>query len=375
MIYLDNAATSHPKPKSVYKAVCEALYRGGSAGRGGYKEAIIASSVMYECREKIAQLFNIPSPDRIAFTKNTTEAINMALKGILKGEGLVISHMEHNSVYRPSMKYYREGNEVLIANADKFGYLDFESLEESILSTTKLVCINHVSNVCGSVNDIRRACKIAHKKGAITMVDAAQNAEIIPIDVIKDEIDILVFPGHKGLLGPVGTGGIYIKEGIEFDTIMEGGTGSESESAYMPELMPDRLEYGTQNVVGIAGLLEGVKYILENGEKISGHERELTKKLLENLSVIPNVHIVGNPSTENRVGVVSVYFSHKDVVEVANALADEGICTRAGLHCAVLAHEALGTLKSGTLRFSAGFSNTKEEIDEVSWKLQKILTS
>ena len=207
------------------------------------------------------------------------------------------------------------------------------------------------------------------------MVDAAQSAGIIPIDVIKDEIDILVFPGHKGLLGPVGTGGIYIKEGIEFDTIMEGGTGSESESAYMPELMPDRLEYGTQNVVGIAGLLEGVKYILENGEKISGHERELTKKLLENLSVIPNVHIVGNPSTENRVGVVSVYFSHKDVVEVANALADEGICTRAGLHCAVLAHEALGTLKSGTLRFSAGFSNTKEEIDEVSWKLQKILTS
>lgn len=373
MIYLDNAATSHPKPNTVYKAVSEALKLGGSPGRGGYKEAIISSGILYECREQLSKLFNIPSPDRIAFTKNTTEAINMALKGILKGEGLVISHMEHNSVYRPSMKYYREGNEVLIVSADKDGFIDFTSLEDSILRTTKLVCINHVSNVCGSINDIRKANKIIHKKGALTMIDAAQSAGIIPIDVVKDEIDILAFPGHKGLLGPMGTGGLYIKEGIEIDTIIEGGTGSESESAYMPELMPDRLEYGTQNVIGIAGLLKGVEYVLENGEMIYDHEKNLTKRLLENLSLIRKVHIVGDKTIKNRVGVVSIYFDNKDVVEVSNLLSEEGICTRAGLHCAVLAHEALGTLNRGTLRISVGFNNTIEEIDTVCSKINKIL--
>ncbi|MDP4132543.1 MAG: aminotransferase class V-fold PLP-dependent enzyme [Bacillota bacterium] len=375
MIYLDNAATTWQKPPEVYDAVMYAMKNASSPGRGAYSGARRASDIVFEARERLASLFNIDYPERIAFTCNSTQALNTGLKGIAEsGDTIVISSMEHNSVLRPAYKMKDQGVNLKIVNADKNGIVNPEEIQKALYGGTKLLCLNHASNVCGSVNDIEKIGSMAKKMGVIFMVDVAQSAGTIPIDVKKCNIDILAFPGHKGLLGPQGTGGIYIGEGITLKTLTEGGTGSLSESYYQPDILPDRYESGTLNVPGIAGLSAGCKFILKHGiDSIAKSERELTKMLAEDLSVIPGVKLYGTGDYLNNAAVLSIT-TPMDCVELSGRLNSEyKISTRAGLHCAPLAHKTLGTFESGTTRFSPGIFNTKRDIKQTAYAVEKIL--
>ncbi len=363
LIYLDNAATSFLKPQSVYNAVAAALKSSASPGRGGYKAAVKASETLYAAREALSELFNIASPENIIFTDNATTAINTGLKGIA-GHGIAISKMEHNAVARPAKKLSDSGERVVMIDADSDGFITPEAVER-VLSSSKVgaVCLIHASNVCGSLNDIKSIGEIVKRHNAVFMVDASQSAGCTDIDVEACKIDLLAFPGHKGLLGPQGTGGLYIREGLTLGTLTEGGTGSMSESLLQPDIMPDRFESGTQNVPGIAGLYEGVRFVKKVGAAAIGEkERYLSKILAEDLSSIEGVRVCGKPGSGASVGVVSVT-TRLGSVELADMLAkDYSIAVRAGLHCAPLAHRSLGTLESGTVRFSPGFFTTKENV-------------
>jgi len=367
---MDNAATSWPKPKAVYQEMINCMkYYGANPGRSGHRMSIMASEKIYECRENIARLFNIPNPLCVSFTGNTTEAINMGIKGCLKkGDHVIITGMEHNSVLRPIKKMEMTGDiSCTIVDADQEGFVSVKDTVKSIQNNTKLIVVTHASNVCGTVNPVHEIGKIARERNILFMVDAAQTAGILPIDVQSMNIDILAFPGHKGLLGPQGTGGLYVREGLVLDTIKEGGTGSNSEEPYQPDFVPDRYESGTLNTPGIAGLNEGVKYILKNGqEEIRQYEKELTLYLLEGLYSIKKVKLYGTSDIEKRVGVISLNIDGKDSVEVCNILDEQyQIASRGGLHCSYLAHKTLQTLETGTLRLSIGCFNTKKEIDKV----------
>lgn len=363
MIYLDNAATSFLKPRSVHDAVAAALRSSASPGRGGYKEAVKASETLYAAREALCGLFNIASPENIIFTDNATTAINIGIKGIA-GHGIAISKMEHNAVARPAKKLSDSGEKIVMIDSDSDGFITPEAVEK-VLSSSKVgaVCLIHASNVCGSLNDIKAIGEKVKKHDAIFMVDASQSAGCTDIDVQECNIDLLAFPGHKGLLGPQGTGGLYIREGIKLDTLTEGGTGSMSESLMQPDIMPDRFESGTQNVPGIAGLCEGVRFVKKMGASAIGEkERYLAKILAEDLASIDTVRVYGRPGSADSVGVVSIT-TRLGSVELADMLArNYSIAVRAGLHCAPLAHRALGTFESGTVRFSPGFFTTKENV-------------
>jgi len=283
--------------------------------------------------------------------------------------------MEHNSVLRPVKKLEKTiGISISIADADKCGIVSVDNIKKCIKKNTKLIVMTHASNVFGSINPIEEIGRLARKRKIIYMVDAAQTAGVIPIDVQKMNIDILAFPGHKGLLGPQGTGGLYVRENLLLDTIKEGGTGSVSEDPYQPEFVPDRYESGTLNTPGIAGLNEGIKYILETGlNEIMRHERELTLRLLEGLYSIPKVKVYGTNEIEKRVGVVSINIKNRDCIEVCELL-DEiyEIACRGGLHCAYLAHKSMKTLEKGTVRLSIGCFNTKNDIDSVLYAINHI---
>ncbi len=363
MIYLDNAATTFLKPKCVREAVVRAFNTMSSPGRGGYIFAKRASEQIYEAREVLSVLFNISSPERIVFTDNATTAINTALKGLIgRYDKLLISKMEHNAVARCSKTLENEGAYLRFIEADEDGYINVSEAKKALDEKVKVLCLIHASNVSGSLNDIESIGKEAHKNGALFMVDAAQSAGAVKIDVIKQEIDILAFPGHKGLFGPQGTGGLYIKEGINLKSLTEGGTGSMSEELFQPSVMPDRFESGTLNVPGIAGLCAGVRYILKRGvESIGEKERLDAKMLAEDLSVIKDVKVYGNPGSKESVGVVSIS-TPLDSMELAQKLSQHGICVRAGLHCSPLAHKSLGTFETGTVRFSPGIFTTKEQL-------------
>lgn len=369
MIYLDNAATSFPKPKSVLDAVYEYMSEcGASPGRGGYDSAIHSAEILSLCQEEIAKLLSIPSPERIVFTKNSTEAINAAIFGIIKpGDEIIISSMEHNSVMRCAHECTNRGAALKIAHADAKGKVSPESIEHLISHKTRLICVIHASNVTGTVNDIYKIQEIARKHGAYALFDCAQSAGIIPVNA--QNLDMITFSGHKGLLGPMGTGGLYVKEGIELSPLLYGGTGSLSESARMPQIYPDRFHAGTVNAAGIAGLLEGVKFIAREG--VIEKEKEITGYLFDSLSDIPGIII---PGERERSSVVSVIFPGFDSVTVAEKLnLDYSVAVRAGLHCSPMAHRTIGTTATGTVRFSPGFFTEKSHVDYAADALKKIL--
>jgi cysteine desulfurase/selenocysteine lyase len=364
MIYLDNAATTFTKPRQVYEAVVDAMVNNGvNAGRGGYDAAVRANELLFETKERLAALFHIENPERIAFAYNTTHALNMGIKGVLSyGDHVIITSMEHNSVLRPVKEcelHKRISYTVLRAN-DK-GEIDMNSLEKAIRPNTKLICMTHSSNVCGTMMDIYKAAEIAHKHNILFMVDAAQSAGAIDIDGSK--LDLFAFPGHKGLMGPMGTGGLYVREGLTLQTIIEGGTGSLSESVYQPEMMPDRLESGTLNVPAIVGLGQAAKFLLDTGvETVRRQEEALCSYFEERVRAMPGVTVYGSSI---KTAICAMNIEGADCVEVAQMLNDNyDIAVRAGLHCAILAHKTLGTEKTGCVRFSFGYFNTISEVDK-----------
>ncbi len=379
MIYLDNAATSWPKPDSVYTALIKCIKEyGANPGRSGHRMAIKAGEKIFECRENLARLFGIADPLRIVFTINATEAINLAVKGLLaSGDHVIISSMEHNAVVRPLKKLEALGVELSIVKANPDGKVYTEDIAAKIKENTKLLLVTHASNVTGTINNLKSIGRLAKKNKVLFMVDAAQTAGNCPVDVALMNIDLLSFPGHKGLLGPQGTGGLYVREGIVLDTLKEGGTGSLSESPAQPDFSPDRYESGTLNTPGIAGWNEGIKYILETGlVNIQNHEKQLVKQLLEGLGEIRKVKVYGSDNIELRTGVISITVDGKDCHEVCRELDEKyDIAARGGLHCAYLAHETIGTQKTGTVRFGIGFFNTVAEIDKVLEAVKTIASS
>ncbi len=367
MIYFDNGATTFPKPDIVYDAVMKAMKEyGANPGRSGHKLAIRMGREIYETRELLAKLFNIDNPMNIIFTYNCTESLNLAIKGILsKGDHVITSSMEHNSVLRPLFSLEKEGVELTIVNANPEGKIRVEDIVINIKDNTKLIVITHVSNLTGTIMPIEEIGKIAREKGIYFLVDAAQSAGVYDIDVKRMNIDMLAFPGHKGLLGPQGTGGLYIREGLLLKEIKQGGTGSFSHVLDQPDIFPDRYESGTLNGPGIIGLGAGVKYIFNRGiENIRKHEEELTKHFLEGLSKIDKVKIYGPLNEKEQGAVVSINIGNEDSSEISFILDEKyDIQVRPGLHCAPLAHKTIGTFEQGVVRFSFGPFNTHDELD------------
>lgn len=374
MIYLNNAATSWPKPESVYLAVNDYMRNVGvSAGRSGGL-GIKAGQIVYETRELLAELFNITNPTQIAFTANATEAANLGLFGLIKSnDNILTTSMEHNSIARPLRYMQNQGMKVDIIQCNNKGQLNINELAERMQVGT-IVVVSHASNVTGSIVELKRLGQIIKEHKGIFIVDAAQSAGVEAIDVQEMAIDMLFFTGHKSLLGPQGTGGIYVNPNLEIKAIKLGGTGSLSESDEQPKFMPDMLESGTLNTMGIAGLKAGISFIKEMGlENIKKHEVKLTEKLITGLMEIKKVNIYGPRLDENRAAVVSFNIEGKDSGEVAFLLENEfEIISRSGLHCAPWAHKTIGTLETGTIRLSPGIFNTDEEIEATIAAIYKL---
>ncbi|MEY8304786.1 aminotransferase class V-fold PLP-dependent enzyme [Anaerosalibacter bizertensis] len=367
MIYFDNAATSFPKPEVVYESTLEAMKEyGANPGRAGHKLALRAGRGIYEARDVLSRLFNIKNPMNLIFTYNCTDSLNLGIKGLLKkGDHVITTSMEHNSVLRPLKHLEKYGIETTIINGDSKGRINPLDIEKSIKENTKMIIMTHISNLTGTIMPIKEVGEIAKKKDIIYMVDGAQSAGVYDIDVEDMNIDLLAFPGHKGLLGPQGTGGLYIRDGIFLKELKEGGTGSSSDSLYQPDIMPDKYESGTPNAPGIIGLGNGVNYILEKGmNNIREHEENLTEYFIEELLKIDGVKIYGPLDIKEQAPVVSINIRDEDSSEISYILDEEyNIAVRSGLHCAPLAHKTIGTFKQGVIRFSFGVFNTYEEIE------------
>lgn len=366
MIYLDNAATTFPKPKSVYDNVMKAMKEyGANPGRGSHAMAMKGAKIIYETRELLAELFNLEDPMNVIFTSNATDSLNIAIKGILKpGDHVITTTMEHNSVLRPIKELEKFGVENTIVLCKIDGSIDVADIENAIKTNTKLIVTTHASNLTGTIFPIEKIGALCKKHNITYLLDAAQSAGVLDIDVQKYNIGILSVPGHKGLLGPQGTGALLINSDIEIDTIKQGGTGSESSSLYQPNFYPDKLEAGTHNLPGIAGLNSGIKYILNEGTKsIYSHEKELIDIFIKEIRNNKKILIYGPESMENRCGVVPINIFDMDSSEVAYILDSKyNIAIRSGLHCAPLAHKTIGTEKIGAVRFSVGPFNKKSEI-------------
>ena len=375
MIYLDNAATSFPKPSKVYEEVMNCMKNYcANPGRGSHNMAIKSALKVMETRELISEIFNIKSPFNIVFTSNATEALNIAIKGVLnKGDHVISTSIEHNSVLRPLNTMVKNGVEVTIISSDKAGFINPLDIKDEIKLNTKAIIVNHASNVLGSIQDINSIGKIAKKYGLIFIVDASQSAGAISIDVERDNIDLLAFPGHKGLFGPQGIGGLYIKEGIKVKSFKEGGTGSNSNSMEQPNELPDRYESGTLNTPGIAGLSEGLKFIKKIGiENIYKEEMQLMNQLITELKKLDFIKIYGDISLKNRLPVLSINMDGIDASIVGEELNDSEIAVRTGYHCAALIHKVIGTEYRGTVRISPGCFNTPKDIDEFVKAIIKI---
>ena len=365
MIYFDNAATTMRKPDCVVQAVTEAMCSLGNSGRGVHSGALSASRTIYETRAALAQLFGAESPERIAFTANSTQALNIAIKGVLNpGEHVITTALEHNSVLRPLYEMEDLGVQLTILPADPMGNIRCEDLEKEIRCNTKAIVTTHGSNLTGNLLDIGRIGEIAGRHGLIYIVDASQTAGVFDIDVQKMHIDILCFTGHKGLLGPQGTGGIYVREGVAVRPLLSGGSGVQTYLHSHPPQMPTLLEAGTLNGHGIAGLGAAIRYLQETGlDTIRAKEQNLMIAFYEAVREISGITVYGDFSTKNRCAIVSLNIRNYDSGEVSSALSTEyGIATRPGAHCAPLMHKALGTVKQGAVRFSFSHYNTKEEI-------------
>ncbi|HSP47184.1 MAG TPA: aminotransferase class V-fold PLP-dependent enzyme [Clostridiaceae bacterium] len=369
MIYMDNAATSWPKPETVYQAVERTLRQGGgNPGRGSYRMALSAGETLKETRMLCAQLFHAKDPDSISFAYNATTALNLALKGILQpGDHVLTSRMEHNAVARPLKRMEDMGIRTTKVQTSVDSGIDLEALEAAIEAETKLIVCSHVTNVTGTVNPLKEIGALCRRRGILFLVDASQSAGTRAIDVQEMGIDMLAFTGHKGLLGPQGTGGLYLREGLQLQTLIEGGTGSVSESLFQPEKGPSRYESGTQNGPGIAGLGEGIRFLLKEGiETIGKREAFLTDRLLSGFSLLENVRVYGPAPGFPRGNVVSIAIHGFETSDIAMALDQVfEISVRSGLHCAADAHQLLGTADTGGLvRFSPGYFTTEDEIDQ-----------
>lgn len=376
VIYLDNAATSFPKPEEVYEAMLHHMkHFGANPGRSGHKMALEASRSIYRTRELLGELFHINNVMQIIFVSNATEALNLGIKGVLKsGDHVITSSMEHNSILRPIKTLEKIGVENTIIQCNKDGSICPEDIKKAIKSNTKLVVLTHASNVTGTIMPIVEIGKITKEAGILFLVDAAQTAGIYDINVDEMNIDILAMPGHKGLMGPQGTGVLYIREGIEVMHSKEGGTGSRSEDLNQPLMLPDRYESGTPNTPGIVGLGAGVQFILNEGlDKIRNHEKDLTGYFIDQLEKIELVHIYGPKDANKQGAVVSINIGDEDSSEIAyilDKIFDIGI--RPGLHCASMAHKTIGSFEQGTVRFSIGYFNTREDIDKAIEAIKNI---
>lgn len=367
MIYLDNAATTLHKPQQVIDAVVHAMQSMGNCARGTHEEALDAARTVYDARVRLASLFGCPRVDHVAFTANSTEALNMAINGLIDpGDHVISTDLEHNSVLRPLYRLEAEhGAELSFVPADKLGNVDYADFERLMKPNTRAVVCTNASNLTGSVLDIERIAKTAHSHGALVIVDASQTAGCWPIDMKKMGIDVLCFTGHKGLMGPQGTGGICVKEGIEIRPFKVGGSGVQSYSRTHPAEYPTRLEAGTLNGHGIAGLGAAAKFISETGvENIHAKERSLMLRFYEGVKNIEGVTVYGD-FTKDKTAIVALNIRDYESGEVSYELSQGyGIATRPGAHCAPRMHKALGTAEVGAVRFSFSFYNTEEEIDE-----------
>ncbi len=365
MIYLDNAATTFPKPQQVIRAMTDALeHYGANPGRGGHQLALQAGKTVEKCREAAASLLGA-HPDRVIFTRNCTESLNLAIMGTLrKGDEVICSHGEHNAVMRPLERFVSRGEiTVKLLRPDARGLLSPEVLRRSITDRTGLVIICHASNVTGVIQPVRELGAVCREKGVPFLVDAAQTAGVLDITLDSMNADMIALPGHKGLLGPHGTGLLVLGEGVNPEPLILGGTGSASESVRQPDLLPDRYESGTMNLPGIAGLLEGIKYVSRQRAEIHRRESMLNDRLRRQLADVHGLRILGEEYAP-RVAITSVVPEGGDSAALADALDATGIAVRGGLHCAPAMHSYLGTLKSGAVRFSPGPFTTERDIDD-----------
>jgi len=368
MIYLDNAATSWPKPESVYQTMDEFLRtKGGNPGRGSHSLAVAAKETVEETRMLVARLINAPEMERVIFTLNCTDALNLGLKGLLRpGDHVITSCIGHNSLVRPLRKLEQQGIKITrLPPSLEAGVVSAQDIEEAITKDTKLVVVTHASNVNGVIQPVEEYGVVARKYNLIFMVDAAQTAGKYPIDVQAGNIDLLAFSGHKGLFGPPGTGVLYVSDRVNLDSLREGGTGSYSEMEEQPSALPYKYESGTVNSVGISGLGAGLKYIFkESLEGIRTHEQSLIDRLIQGLSNIPGVTLYTAKDRSKQAPVISLNVEGCEPGEVG-AILDQAfdIKVRTGLHCAPAAHKTLGTYPAGTVRLSPGYFNTMEEID------------
>ena len=377
MIYLDNAATSFPKPERIYLEMTRCMRQYcANPGRGGHAMSIESGRAVASARETISSFFSIKNPLQLCFTKNATEALNIAIKGRMSpGAHAITTCMEHNSVMRPLKTLERDiGIRLTVVAGNEFGEIDPDDIKRNIKKNTKMIISTLSSNVNGIIMPVNEIGRIAREAGITFLLDASQGAGSLPVNVEQQYIDLLAFPGHKGLMGPQGTGGLYVREGMALRGFFEGGTGSNSESMYQPDIMPDLFESGTLNTPGIVGLSQGVKYICEKGMKnICDYKYKLTSRLFEGIKDIKGAKLYNKPGKSENSGIVAVNLDGFDSTEVSNILDREfHTATRAGLHCAPIAHKTLGTSGTGLVRFSPGYFNTIGEIDYVIGAMEKI---
>lgn len=375
MIYLDNAATTMHKPQQVIDAVVAAMTSMGNAGRGANEASLSAARIIYDTRDKLAKLFGAENARQIAFTNNSTESLNIAIKGLLNpGDHVITTMLEHNSVLRPLYEMEKMGVRLTIVKSNENGTLDLADIEKEIAEDTKLIICTNGSNLTGNYVDVKAIGELAHKHNVLFAVDASQTAGVFPINVKEMNIDVLCFTGHKGLLGPQGTGGIYVREGLQLHPLKTGGSGVQTFSKTHPIEMPTALEAGTLNGHGIAGLHAALTYLEETGiDTIRAREQELMWKFYEGVKEIPTVKVYGDFSTKNRCAVVTLNIGDYDSSDVSDELLTVyGISTRPGGHCAPLMHEALGTVEQGAVRFSFSHYNTDEEIELAIQAVQEL---
>lgn len=377
-IYLDNAATSYPKPAIVADSIYNFMINNGTtSGRGSYKKAMESDRLVYETRKLIGYLFNFNDPKKVIFTSNVTESLNLAIKGILKkGDHVITSSLEHNAVWRCLKTLERDiGINITKVKASKEGYTNPEDVQKSIKENTKLIIFTHASNVLGTIQPIREIGKIAKNHNIPFLVDAAQTAGAYPIDIQRDNISLLAFTGHKSLLGPMGTGGLIVNCDENITPLKSGGTGGDSSYEYQPDYYPNKLETGTLNVSGLVGLRESIKFInKETINKIHNKERDLVKYALDRLTTIDDLEIYGPKDSEKIVSVISFNVKGLKPEDVGFELDDKyNIMVRTGLHCAPNAHEIIGTKEIGAIRIGIGYFNSKEDIDKLIYSLIEII--
>ncbi len=374
MIYLDNAATSFRKPEEVLEAVMEAMRHSGNASRGTHSAAISASQSVYEARRRLAAFFHCERADHVIFTQNSTEALNIALYGLLSpGEHVITTDLEHNSVLRPLYDLESRGLLLDFVRADRRGKVDYRDFERLIRKETRAIVCTHASNLTGNMLELERISGIAHRAGALLVVDASQSAGALPVDMEEQGIDILCFTGHKSMLGPQGTGGLCLRSGVELRSFKRGGTGVHSYLREQPSDYPTRLEAGTLNGHGIAGLLAAVNFIDRMGlEKIEEKESRLLRRFCEAVREIPGVTLYGD-FEGRRAAIAALNIRDYSSAEISDCLAqDYGIATRPGAHCAPRMHEALGTEEQGAVRFSFSIFNTEDEVESAIWAVREL---